>query len=172
VQSLSNQESEVAVSYRPSPAEARAALDTVEQHRRSVVAEIAVPRWYWWGTAAGWVALGLVTDTAPAWVASAATLLFGAVHATAASRVADGRHGSGRLEVRADVAGRHVVALVIGFVVLLGVATVGLAVLAGALGAGYPVTAASVVVALLLVTGGPALLAAVRRRAWRREAGR
>src|SRR4051812_35498520 len=96
------------------PIEARAALDTVQRSRLRVIDEIAVPRWYWWGVALGWIALGYVTDLGHAWITAAATLLFGAVHAAVASRVVDGRHRSSQLSVRAEVAGRRAPRLVIG----------------------------------------------------------
>jgi len=68
------------------------------------------------------------------------------------------------------VVSRHVPALVIGFLLVMTAATVGLALLAYADGAGHPVTIASVVVALAVGFGGPSLMAAVRRRAQRSAA--
>ena len=61
-------------------AEARLALRSIEERRRQVIAEIDMPRWYWWGLALGWIGLGFVTDLGHPWVTAAATLAFGAVH--------------------------------------------------------------------------------------------
>ena len=140
--------------------EARLALDTVEHRRLQVIAEIDVPGWYWWGLAAGWVGLGVIT-----WVTLAATFAFGAVHSVVAQHVLSGRHGSRQLSVRRGVVGRHTPLVLVGLLVGLAAVTVGLALLAEADGAGHPVTIASVVVAVAIVCGGPAVMAAIRRRA-------
>ena len=148
-------------------AEARLALRSIEERRREVIAEIDMPRWYWWGLALGWIGLGFVTDLGHPWVTAAATLAFGAVHSGVASHVLSGRHRSSQLSVRADVAGPSVAVVVIGFLLGLAAVTVALAVLAEADGAGHPVTAASIVVAVAVLFGGPTLMAVVRRRAER-----
>jgi hypothetical protein len=146
------------------PLQARAALDTIDRGRRRVIDEIDLPRWYWWGLALGWIALGYVTDLGHPWVTSAATLAFGTVHASIAPRVIHGRHGSDRLSVRRDVAGRRLPRLVIGGLVGLAAVTIAGAIAAQADGAGHPVTIASVLVAVIIVLGGPQLVAAFRRR--------
>jgi hypothetical protein len=145
--------------------EARSALDAVERGRRRVIDEIDMPRWYWWGLALGWIALGYVTDLDHPWLTSAATLAFGAIHASVAPRVIDGRHRTDQLSVRRDVAGRHLPRLVIGALLGLALVTIAGALLANADGAGHPVTIASVLVAVMIVLGGPQLVAAYRRRA-------
>jgi hypothetical protein len=147
-----------------SPADARSALAQVENARRVVIDEVDIPLWYWWALAIGWIALGVITDTAPSWVTSVATLAFGAAHSTVAPRVVSGRHGTGLLSVRADVVGKRVSRLVLGGLVGLAGLTVAGALAARADGARHPVTIASIGVALILVLGGPHLLAAVRRR--------
>jgi hypothetical protein len=105
--------------------EARAALDAVDRGRRRVIDEIDLPRWYWFGLALGWIALGVVT-----------------------------------------VGG----SLALGGVVALGFVTVGGSLALRADGARHPVTITSVFVAVIVVLGGPQLLAAVRRRAARNAA--
>ena len=75
-------------------AEAGRALEEIEVRRRQIVAEIDVPAWYWWGLAAGWVGLGLVTVAGIPWLSVVATVGFGAVHSAVATRVIDGRHRS------------------------------------------------------------------------------
>jgi hypothetical protein len=147
------------------PQEARAALDTVDRERLRVIEEIDLPRWYWWGLALGWIALGYITDLKHPWVTAAATLVFGAVHAAVAPRVASGRHKTSRLSVRAELAGRQTARLVIGCVAALAVVTIAGALAASADGARHPVTIASIFVAVTIVLGGPRLLAAIRRRA-------
>ena len=104
------------------PLEARAALDSVERSRLRVIDEIDLPNWYWWGLALGWIVLGFISDLDHPWLTTAATILFGAAHATVAPRVIDGRHGSRNLSVRRDVAGgrltRMVILALVGLVVL------------------------------------------------------
>lgn len=155
---------------RITPQEARAALDTVDRDRLRVIDEIELPRWYWWGLALGWIALGFITDLKHAWITAAATLIFGAVHATVAPRVASGRHRTQRLSVSAELAGRHTFALVIGGVIALACLTVAGGFAASADGARHPVTIASLFVAVMIVLGGPQLLASVRRKAARTAA--
>jgi hypothetical protein len=149
------------------PAEARAALDSVERGRLRVIEQIDVPGWYWWGLALGWVGLGIITDLGHPWLTAAATLTFGTVHAAIAPRVIDGRHRSQQLSVRTDVVGRRLPQLVIGGLLFLAGVTVAGSLALAADGAGHPVTIASIVVAVIIALGGPQLLAVVRRRAVR-----
>jgi hypothetical protein len=147
-----------------SDTEARLALDSIEHRRGQVVAEIDMPRWYWWGLAAGWIGLGFLAELDHPWLTLAVTLGFGAAHAAAASHVLSGRHRSQRLSVRADVVDPRIPAFVIGFLLAMVAATVVLALVANADGARHPSIMASVVVAIVVVLCGPALMAAVRRR--------
>ena len=150
-----------------SETEARLALSSIERRRQQVVAEIGVPAWYWFVVAGGWVVLGTLADYGPAWATTTATLLFGAAHSTIAPRVISGRRGSPQVSISRDLVSRRIPALVIGFLIVMTVATVGLALLFNADGARHPAALASVVVAMVVLAGGPALLAAVRRRAER-----
>jgi hypothetical protein len=151
------------------PANAGRALEDVELRRRQIIAQIGVPSWYWWFLALGWVALGLVTVADVPWLSVAATVAFGALHSALAARAIDGRHGSRQLSVRADVAGRHVSALVVGFLLSLIAITVAIALAAEAFGAPQPALVASIAVAIAVLIGGPRLMAFVRHRAERNE---
>ncbi len=146
------------------PLEARAALGVVDRSRNRVIDEIDLPSWYWWGLAVGWIGLGLITDQRHPWLTAAATLVFGAVHAVVAPRVANGRHRTRQLSVKAEVAGRQMARLVILAVAALAAVTVAAALAAQADGAHHPVTIASILVAVMIVLGGPRLVAAIRRR--------
>jgi hypothetical protein len=147
--------------------EARAALALAERGRRQVVDEIAIPTWYWWSVAVGWIALGVIADLKHAWLTTAATFAFGAAHSAVAPRVIHGRRGSGALSVRAELVGHRLSMLVLGGLVLLAGLTVAGALAAAADGAHHPATVASVPVAVAVVLGGPRLVEAVRRRAAR-----
>jgi len=150
------------------PQEARAALDTVDRDRLRIIEEIEMPRWYWWGLALGWIALGFISDLGHARVTAAATLIFGAVHASVAPRVASGRHRTQRLSVSEELAGPDTFLLVIAALIVLGCLTVAGGFAASADGARNPATIASMFVAVIIVLGGPLLLASVRHRAARR----
>ena len=147
--------------------EARAALDAVERGRQRVIDEIDLPSWYWWGLAVGWIGLGYLNDLGDPWVSGIATFAFGTVHASVAPRVISGRRRSRSLSVSADVAPPHLARIVIGGLIALAGVTVAAALALEADGADHPVTIAGVFVALMIVLGGPRLLAAIRRRAVR-----
>jgi hypothetical protein len=151
------------------PNAAREALADVEGRRRQVAGEIGVPAAYWWGVALGWVALGVIADAGNAVLTTVAMFVFGAVHASVAPRVLDGRHGSRDLSVRREVAGHRIAGILLGCLVLLGGLTVALSLAATADGADHPTTIASVVVALAILGGGPQLVGVLRRRAVRGE---
>jgi hypothetical protein len=146
------------------PEEAQTALKTINRERLRVIEQVDLPAWYWWGLALGWIALGWITDLKHGWLTAVATLVFGAVHASVAPRVIDGRHGSERLRVGRDVVGRQITLLVLGGLIALAGLTIAASVAARADGAGHPVTMASILVAVILVLGGPRLLAFARRR--------
>jgi hypothetical protein len=151
------------------PAEAQAALRTVDRERLRVIDNVDLPTWYWWGLALGWIALGAIADLKHGWLTLVATLVFGAVHSAVAPHVVDGRHGSERLRVGRDVVGKEVARLVAVGLVALAVLTIAASLAAGADGARHPVTMASVLVAVIIVLGGPRLLAYARRRLARRS---
>ncbi len=148
-----------------SESEARLALSAVEHRRQQVLAEISVPFWYWAFLASGWVALGALGDFAAGWVTSVATLIFGAVHSALAPHVISGRNGSSHLSIRGELVSRQIPAMILGFVVVMAVATVGFALALNADGARHPSLCAGVIVAMLVSVGGPSLVSALRRRA-------
>lgn len=146
------------------PQEAQAALRTVDRERLRVIDQIHLPAWYWWGLAVGWIALGVITDLKHDWLTAAATFAFGAIHSAVAPRVIDGRHGSEGLRVGRDVVGNQISRLVLAGLVGLAGLTIAASVAAGSDGARHPVTMASVLVAVILVLGGPRLLVYARHR--------
>jgi hypothetical protein len=150
-----------------SESEARLALSSIEWRRQQVVAEIDVPPWYWFFLAGGWVVLGVLADFGPGWATIAGTVMFGAAHAVIAPRVLSGRRASPQLSVHGDLVSRWIPILVIGFLIAMTAATVGFALLLHADGARHSATIASVVVAALVLCGGPTLMGMVRRRAER-----
>jgi hypothetical protein len=150
-----------------SPGDAQAALDVAERGRQRVIEEIGLPNWYWLFLAAGWIALGLLNDLEHGWIAVIATFAFGAANSSAMSRVASGRHRTSSLSVRASVAGSNPALLLTAALLSLGALTVALALAANADGADHPATAASIVVAVIILLGGPRLFEIVKRNARR-----
>jgi hypothetical protein len=147
--------------------EARLALDEIEQRRQRVIDQIGMPRWYWWGLAACWIVLGVLNDVANAWVIAVATVAFGAVHSAVSQRLLGGRRRTTGVKVRADVAGKRVPVIVFGFLVALAGVTIAAGFAAYADGAEHPGTIASVLVAVMILLGGPRVMAAIRARARR-----
>ena len=153
------------MSEKVTETEARLALSSIERRHQQVVAEINVPAWYWLGLAAAWVGLGVLADYGPSWATAAGTLLFGAAHASIAPRVLSGRRGSPRLSVRGDLVSRRIPLLVIGFLMVMTIATIGAALIFNADGARHPATLAGAVIAAIVACGGPTLMAWTRGRA-------
>jgi hypothetical protein len=147
------------------PRDAQLALGSIEHRRQQVLAEIDMPTWYWWGLALGWIGLGAVSDLGWAWATVLATIAFGAGHSAVAQYVVTGRHGSNRLSIRADLVTRRLPMIV--FFCLLGLVAIEIvvAVLVYADGARHPATIASCFVAVMVLLGGPLLMANIRERA-------
>jgi hypothetical protein len=145
--------------------QAQAALDAVQRGRSRVVEQIGLPTWYWWGLAAGWVLLGALADAGHPVVSAVVTLAFGTAHAAVAPRVLSGRRRTRQVTVRAELTGPQGQWLVVAGLVALTVLTVVLALALDADGARHPVTAASVLGAVVLLLGGRQLGELARRTA-------
>jgi hypothetical protein len=145
--------------------EASLALEAIEHRRREVLAEINVPAWYWPLLAGGWVGLGAISEFGPAWVSTAATVAFGAVHASLARRALSGRHGSPRVSVRRDLVTRRIPLIVVGFLIAMVAVTIAIALGLDADGARHPAFDAGLAVGVLVLAAGPGLMSLVRRRA-------
>jgi hypothetical protein len=150
----------------PNEAEARLALAGVEQARQRVVDRIGMPWWYWWSLAACWIVLGVLNDAGvSSWIVAVVTLAVGAAHASVSSRLLAGRQQSSDVRVRRELAGRRSPLIVSAFLIGLVLVTIAVAIGLDADGAGHPAIWASLFVAVLIVLGGPQMMAAIRRRA-------
>ncbi len=145
------------------PADARAALDAVDHARAKVVDEVGLPRWYWWRLAAAWFVLGIVGDLGPQWLAVGATVGFGVIHSTIASRRLSGRRRTERLQVSADTVSPRIPMVVIGMLFALVAITIATGFALDADGARHPGIAAAVFVAVTVGLGGPEILRVIRR---------
>jgi hypothetical protein len=148
-----------------SDAEARLALHEVERGRQRVIDQIGMPRWYWWGLAACWIVLGVLTDVANAWGGRRCDDHLRCSPLRRVATAAWGRRRTSGVKVRADVAGRRAPVIVFGFLIALAGVTTAAGFAAYADGAEHPGTMASVLVAVMILLGGPRLMAAIRTRA-------
>lgn len=155
------------MSDRISAAEARETLEAIDLGRRVVVKEVGMPPWYWWCLAVGWIVVGVAADSGSAWVTGAATFLFGMLHAIAYGRVAGGRHRTDRVSVSAGTVGRRTSVVVLGSLLGLGAMTTVVGFLTAFDGARHPATLASVLVAVIILLGGPRLMGSLRESASR-----
>ena len=148
--------------------EAQRALDAVRRGRQEVIDEVDMPRWYWWSLALGWIAIGVLTDLGRPWLTAAGTFGFGTAHAVMYQYVIAGRRRTNQVQVSAATVGPHASLVVFGSLVALAGLTLVGALLVNADGAEHPGTITSVFVAALILLGGPAVMAGLRRAASRR----
>ena len=80
-------------------------------------------------------------------------------------RLLAGRRRTSSIKVRADVVGRRAPLIVFGFLIGLAGVTVAAGFAAYADGAEHPGTIASILVAVMILLGGPRVMAAIRFRA-------
>jgi hypothetical protein len=144
------------------PDQARVALEAADHARRQVAEEVGLPRWYWWALAAAWLAVAALGQVSP-WAGGIATTVCGAAHTTVATQLLSGRRRTGRLQVSAAVAGHRLPLVVIGMLLGLVAATIGLALALDADGAGHAGIWAAVPVAAVVGFGGPETLRVLRR---------
>jgi hypothetical protein len=146
-----------------SETEARLALDSIEHRRRQVLAEVNVPPWYWVLLAGGWVGLGALAQFAPTWASVAGMVAFGAGHGAASPYLLSGRRPSARVRIRGGLAGQRLPLVVIGFLVVMSLATVVVALILNADGTRHPAVVAAAGVGAVVLFGGPALVSGLRR---------
>jgi hypothetical protein len=149
--------------------EAALALETVQRRRQDVVSALDVPRWYWPGMAAGWAVLGTLADYGPVWASTAATLAFGAAHASIARQSMSGRHASARVSISRDLVSRWVPTAIVAFLAVMVLLTVAVALVLDGDGARHPAALAGGFVALVVLAAGPHLMHAARHVALRRQ---
>lgn len=145
------------------PADARAALDSIDRARADVAGEVGLPRWYWWMLAAAWVVLGVLGDLASQSVTTVATIMFGLIHSTVASRRLSGRTRTNRLQVSAATAGHRLPIVVVAMLLVLVAITVAAGFALDADGVRHPGIVAALFVGAIVGLGGPEILQVARR---------
>src|SRR5262245_2283343 len=137
------------------PEAASAALAAVHHAQSTVAEEVGLPRGYWWGMGAAWVAFGAIAELGNPWVTTAVTLGFGILHSTIASRMLEGRRRTAQVRVSAATAGRRTPIAVVSMLVALVALTVATALALDADGAQHAALAAGVLVGTVIGFSGP-----------------
>lgn len=142
------------------PAEAREALAEMERRREQVIEGTLVPSWYWWIVGILAVGLGVGVDTGDPAIRAAAGGIAGAGIALLTVWIAFG----GRRHVKVDdrLLGARGAGLIVGFVGLVVLGTLGLNYVLEAADVPVAGTLSTLACAIALVVGGPALMRRLR----------
>jgi hypothetical protein len=143
-----------------SPAEAARALADIQLRQQQVIDLAMIPAWYWWAVGALMVVLALGVDSHSPVVIGLTVPVFmlGMLAATGWVVSRAFRHAQLRNGL---IDGRAVVSI-LGFVALIVVGTIGLALGLRAAGVGHPATLACVAGGLVMGAGGPVLMRRLR----------
>jgi hypothetical protein len=150
------------------PGEANAALSEIERRRSEVIDQSLVPAWYWWAVGLPMVGLGVIVDTRNALAITSAAVIFALGVALLTAWIIFG--GLRHVKVHETLLGPRGAGLIVAFVGILVVGTIGLAFVLEATDVPDPATIATIACAIALVLGGPALMRALRDL-MRRQAG-
>jgi hypothetical protein len=138
------------------PGEAGAALAEIRRRKNQVIEGALVPTWYWWAVALPMVGLGVVIDTHDAVAIASAAVIFAVGVALLTVWVIVG--GLRHVKVEDALLGPRGAMFIVGFVGLLVCGTLALAFALEAANVPNPATIGTVVCAVGLVVGGPALM--------------
>jgi hypothetical protein len=153
---------------REGSAKAMDALSEVKRRQNQVIERALVPGWYWWAVAAPTVGLGAVVDTHNAAAITAAAVGFAIGISALTAWIAFG--GRSRVKVHDELLGAEGAGAIVAFVGLVVAGSIGIGLALQAANVGYPGTLSTLVCAVALVVGGPALMRLLRRIMLRRGA--
>ena len=142
------------------PAEARDALAEVERRNEQVIEGTLVPNWYWWAVALLAVGLGVGIDTREPAAIGATAGIFGVGVPLLSVWIAFG--GRRHVKVHERLLGARGARLIVGFVGLVVLGTLGLAFALQAADVAVAGTLSTLACAIALVIGGPALMRRLR----------
>jgi hypothetical protein len=151
------------------PGEADAALHEIVRREQQVIEAAIVPGWYWWVIAAASIGLGIVVDGRNAAAIAVTAVVYAAGVALLTVWVILG--GIHRVKVHDDLLGPEGALLIVGFVAVLVVGTIGMAWALRAAGVEMPGTISTTACGVALVIGGPALMRRLRVLMSRHAAG-
>ena len=136
-------------------------LDAIKKSQAGAIEAVLVPRWYWWVVGILVVPIGLAADShqrvATAMVAVAAALVIAAVSVA----MITGAYRGARIHPATLGAAGSL--YIVGFILLVVGAALVIAFSLQAAGNRFPGTIGTVVTAVLLIVGGPILMASLRR---------
>jgi hypothetical protein len=136
-------------------------LAEIEKRQAAALRRVLVPAWYWWAVGAGMIALGAVVDTQATGVVVAGALVFAVlVAALSVWAIAGGMTGA---RARSELLGPEGAAGIVLLDLLVVGAAISVALVLRQLGWPYPAVAGTAAGALLLVAGGPFLMARLER---------
>jgi hypothetical protein len=142
------------------PDEAARALAQIKDRQEQVINVAIIPAWYWWLLGGLNVALAFAVESHDPTIVGAGTILF-----TLGLLAGTGWVVRRALLVkpRNGLLGTRGIAMILGFVALVVLASLAVAFSLQAAGVSHPATWANVVSAALLIVGGPLLMRALRR---------
>lgn len=150
------------------PAEAREALAETKRRQEQVIGGTLVPNWYWWVVGILAVGLGVGVDTREPDAIAATAGIFGVGMPLLTVWIAFG--GRRHVKVHERLLGTRGGGLIVGFVGLVVLGTLGLAFALQAADVPVAGTLSTLACAIALVVGGPALMRRLRE-IMRRQAG-
>jgi hypothetical protein len=140
--------------------QAASALEQVKQRQEQVIDRLLVPRWYWLIVAVGMVAVGAVADTGQrAYIVPAAFIYALAVAGLSLWIML----GAARAKLHSELLGAQGAVAIVAFVYVVVGVSLAVAFALKAWGFTHPGAAGTVAGAVLLVIGGPVLMAVLRR---------
>ena len=144
-------------------------LAEIEKRQAGVIDAVLVPRWYWWVVGFLLVPIGLAADSHQRTATAVVAVLMALVIAGISVWMISGAYRGARINP-ATLGGPGAL-YIVGFVWL--VVGVSLVVAFGlqAAGIAYPGTIGTVLAAVMLIVGGPVLMARLRRSMVARSAG-
>lgn len=150
------------------PDEAQEALAETERRREQVIEGTLVPSWYWWVVGILAVGLGVGVDSRDQAINGATTGIFAVGVSMLTVWIAFG--GRRHVKVHDRLLGARGAGLIVGFVGLVVVGTLGLAFALQAADVPVAGTVATLACAIALIVGGPVLMRRLREM-MRRQAG-
>jgi hypothetical protein len=149
--------------------DAAAELAEINRRQAGVIDAVLVPRWYWWVVGLLLVPIGLAVDSHQTTATAVIAVLMALIIAGLSVWMISGVYT--RARIHPATLGAPGSLFIVGFVwVVVGVSLV-VAFALQAAGVAYPGTIGTVLAAVMLIVGGPVLMARLRRSMVARSAG-
>jgi hypothetical protein len=153
---------------KPTSEQAAAALEQVRRGQEQVIERLLVPRWYWFVIAIGMVAVGAAADTGQRGYIAGTAFTYAVVVAGLSLWI---MLGATRAKLSSELVGAQGAVAIVAFVYVVVGISLGIAFGLKAWGFSHPATAGTVAGGILIVLGGPVLIALLRRGMLSRRVG-